>query len=69
MHFYTTNASRGQRRLLEQRKFRYLGQLQTMRSIYTRYMETDYDMDIITGDKLYSLIYMQVTEMNKCQIN
>ena len=32
-------------------------------------MEMDFDSDIIVNDKLYSLIYMQISELYKCDIN
>jgi len=69
MHFYSESNSRGNKRLLEQEKFRYLGQLQTLRSIFSRFTETSFDMDSITKDKLYALIYMQISELYKCGIN
>ena len=68
MQFYGISCQRGEKRILEQKKFKYLGQIQTLRSIFSRFLETKEDFEIISGEKLYSLIYMIVDDMYKCQI-
>lgn len=57
MYFFANDGSRGQKRALEQRKFRLLGQLQTLRAIFSTYVQSDFDMEMLQGDKLYQNIY------------
>lgn len=69
MYFDAQAQAKNQKLLLEQRKFKYLGQFQTLKAIYSRFVESNFDMDIITGDRLFSFIYMFVQEMYKCKIS
>jgi len=69
MHFYIEDGSRGTKRYLEQQKFRMLGQIQTLRSFFSTMVETNFETDLITGDKIYSVIYMEIDNLYKCKID
>lgn len=68
MHYYadiggepTSGTARGQKRLLEQRKFKLLGQIQTLKSIFTSLMAANWDADqLLQGDPLYQNVYTHI---------
>ena len=69
VYFLSMENSRGKKRILEQKKFRLLGQLQIFRAILTSFNETNYDMDLLQGDKLFQNVYSQFAGMYKSNID
>lgn len=66
--FYGISNLRGKKRLLEQKKFKCLGQLQMLRAVFSRFVDSQQDLDVISGERLYSLIHIDLHELNKCGI-
>lgn len=76
MHFFgnsgsgtSTASARGTKRLLEQKKFKLLGQIQTLKSIFTSLMEQSWDLELLQGDQLYQNIYLQLANLYKSNID
>ena len=61
--------TRGTKRLLEQKKFKLLGQIQTIKSIFTSMMEQSWDLELLRGDQLYQNLYHHISCLYKSNID
>ena len=55
--------------MLEQQKFRTLGQLQILRSLHTAFIDSDRNPQVLSGDRFYALVYSYMTNLYKCQLD
>ena len=57
MQLYGEGTKRGLKRQLEKKKFFLLGQIQTMRTLFTSYVESGYSEDLLQGDVFYAQVF------------
>lgn len=60
---YGDGSQRGYKRQLEKKKFQVLGQLQTLKSLFSSIIEYNYKQDLLTDDSFYQHVYTQVQNM------
>lgn len=72
LFFIAEGGQRGQKRSLEQKKFKLLGQIQTLRYMFSQFVEaceSNTEMEHIQGDLLYHNIYLKMHELYDSNID
>mmetsp|Transcript_23582 Transcript_23582/g.36280 ORF Transcript_23582/g.36280 Transcript_23582/m.36280 type:complete len:127 (-) Transcript_23582:3367-3747(-) len=69
MHFMAENSCRGEKRELEHKKFKLLGQVQTLKSMFTCFIESSCDPEVLQGDQIYQNIYVAIHNLYLSKID
>lgn len=69
MYFNTKAGSKGQKRALEKKKFEYLGQIETLKSVLSTFLESNQDMEVFNADTLYYNMFRKMHKLYEAQID
>ena len=69
MQLYGEGTKRGIKRQLEKKKFFLLGQVQTLRTLFTSYVESSYSEDLLQGDVFYSQVFQHFQNLYEQKID
>ena len=69
MNFIVGDNIRGQKRQLEKRKYELLGQIQTLRTAYTTFLQNESNIEFIHGESLYYNIFKKINCLYESNID